>query len=453
MDSRIPAWGRLSRAIVIRVVVFCLLATVVVQLLASTHLYATAMILVGLSVVALYDLTRLVARVEREIGRMLEAAMAASRTDKARANIASAQASFQWMAEQPPGDQLKRERQLQFTEALLDTVSSALFVIREDGTPILANRSARRLAGQAVSSLNQITALGSATANQLQAMQPGARNVAYLADGQPVYVSAAEFSVAGEGRHRLISLQRMAGELDAIEVKAWQDVAAVLTHEMMNSLTPIASLSENLEQLLRAAQRTQSMDPTIIELSGALEAIKRRSQGLMNFVERYRAVSELPRPELQPVDLEQLFAGIYRLMSTLLQEAGIAYDCRVDSSVPLLSADANLLEQAVINLIRNAAEAAADEDAPAVTVTCESHDGELVIAIADNGPGLSEQQRERIFVPFYTTKANSSGIGLSLARQIAFAHRGRIEIHPNPPRGSVFSIVLPEACAPLSAVS
>jgi two-component system, NtrC family, nitrogen regulation sensor histidine kinase NtrY len=450
MDSRIPAWGRLSRAIVVRVILFCLLATVVVQLLASTHLYATAIILGGLSVVAVYDLTRLLGRVQREFGRMLEAATAASRTDKAQASIGSAQASFQWTAEQPPADQLRRERQLQFTEALLDTVSSALFVIREDDTSILANRSARRLAGQAVSSLSQVAALGNATATLMQEMQPGARYVAYLADGQPVYVSAAEFRIAGEGRHRLISLQRMVGELDAIEVKAWQDVAAVLTHEMMNSLTPIASLSENLEELLRDAQRTQSMDPTIIELSGALEAIKRRSHGLMNFVERYRAVSELPRPDLQPVDLKRLVAAIDRLMSTLLQEAGVAYTCRLDASASSILADVSLLEQAVINLIRNAAEAAVDEDAPAVTVTCESHDGEVVIAIADNGPGLSEQQRERIFVPFYTTKPNGSGIGLSLARQIAFAHRGRIDVHPNQPKGSVFSIVLPEARAPLS---
>jgi C4-dicarboxylate-specific signal transduction histidine kinase len=271
--------------------------------------------------------------------------------------------------------------------------------------------------------------------------------VAYLADGQPVYVSATEFRGAGNGKHRLISLQRIAGELDAIEVKAWRDVASVLTHEMMNSLTPIASLSENLEQLLREAQRTKAMDLTIMELSGALEAIKRRSHGLMSFVERYRAVAELPEPDLQPIDLEHWFAAIDRLMSTLLREAGVAYRRRMVPPVPSICADAELLEQAVINLIRNASEAASKADAPAVTVSCEMREGELVIAIADNGPGLNEQQREWIFVPFYTTKPDGSGIGLSLARQIAFAHRGRIEVQSNYPGGSIFSIVLPAPSA------
>jgi nitrogen fixation/metabolism regulation signal transduction histidine kinase len=407
----------------IRVAICFVLAIVVVQLLATTHLYATAIVLVGLCAVAVHDLRRLMERAKREIRNAL------------------AEESIQ----QTP-DRLKSERQLQYTEALLDTVTAALLVIREDGTVVLANRSARRLAGQPVSTLHEIAALGGTTASLLQSMQPGARRVAYLADGQPVYVSATEFRGAGNGgKQRLISLQRIAGELDAVEIKAWQDVASVLTHEMMNSLTPIASLSENLEQLLRDAQQTKSLDPTSIEVSAALEAIKRRSQGLMSFVERYRAVAELPAPDLQPVDLERLFAGVDRLMSPMLREAGVAYQRRSESPAPSILADADLLEQAIINLIRNAAEAAAEADGPAVTVDCELRDGEWVIAVADNGQGLNEQQRERIFVPFYTTKPDGSGIGLSLARQIAFAHRGRIDVEPNDPSGAVFSIVLPVA--------
>lgn len=415
----IPAWGQLSRALVVRAIACCVLATAVIQLLASTHLYATAVLLLGLAAATAYDLKRRIGRAEREVGRLLEGASS-------------------------PPSSFRIEQQLQYVEALLDTVSAALFVIREDGIPVLANRAARRLAGQSVSTLQQVDALGSTTANLLQSMRPGARHVAYLADGQPVYVSAAEFRGADNGKHRLISLQRFAGELDAVEVKAWQDVAAVLAHEMMNSLTPIASLSENLEQLLRDAQRTKATDLTVIELSGALEAIKRRSHGLMSFVERYRAVSELPEPDLQRVDLEQLLAGVDQLMSTMLQEAGVTYRRQVSPPAKII-VDPELIEQAVINLIRNAAEAATDADAPCVTLTCELRDTELVIAVADNGRGLSEQQRDRIFIPFYTTKPDGSGIGLSLARQIAFAHGGRIDYQANPPRGSIFSIVLSEA--------
>ena len=410
----------MRRAAVIRLVVLCVLVAVVLQLLGTTHFYATALIFIGMCAVVVHDLGRLMARAQREI-------MSAHEPVK------------------PSVDQLKREQQLHYTEALLDTVTAALFVLRDDGTATPANRSARRLAVESISTLQQVAALGNTTAALIQAMQPGARRVAHLADGQPVYVSATEFHGIGQSRHRLISLQRITGELDAIELKAWQDVASVLTHEMMNSLTPIASLSENLELLLRDAQRTKALDPNGLELSGALEAIKRRSHGLMSFVERYRAVSELPEPDLQPVDLERLFAGIDRLMSTMLSEAGVTYQRVIVPPMPSLLADPDLLEQAIINLVRNAAEAASDASTPSVTVTCKLQGGELAIAVADNGPGLNEQQRERIFVPFYTTKPDGSGIGLSLARQIAVAHRGRIEVHPNDPRGSVFSIVLPAA--------
>lgn len=423
MDSHIQTWGRLKWAAFIRLVILCGLAAVIVQLLATTHLYATALILAGMCGVVVHDLGRLMSRARRE--------------------LVSTHLPLAREATQPSPDQLKREQQLHYAEALLDTVTAALFVLREDGTATPVNRSARRLAVEPISTLQQVAALGSTTATLIQSLQPGARRVAHLADGQPVYVSASEFYGAGDNKNRLISLQRIAGELDAIELKAWQDVASVLTHEMMNSLTPIASLSENLEQLLRAAQRTKPLDLPGVELSDALEAIKRRSHGLMSFVERYRAVSELPEPNLQPVDLERLFAGIDRLMSTMLSEAGVAYRRSIVSSTPSLLADPELIEQAVINLIRNAAEAAATAEAPVVTVTCTLHDGELAIAVADNGPGLNEQQRERIFVPFYTTKPDGSGIGLSLARQIAVAHRGRIEVQSNEPSGSVFSIVLP----------
>lgn len=439
MDAEIPVWGRLKRAAFIRLVALCGLAAVIVQLLATTHFYATVLLLVGLCAVVVHDLSRLMGRAQREI-------MATHSPLDADSNAESRQAE----ATRRSAEQLKREQQLHYTEALLDTVTAALFVLRNDGTTAPANRSARRLAGQPISTLQQIPALGSATARLIQTMQPGARRVLHLADGQPVYVSATGFHGGDDQQHRLISVQRIAGELDAIELKAWQDVASVLTHEMMNSLTPIASLSENLEQLL--AQRGAATDATDIELSGALEAIKRRSQGLMSFVERYRAVSELPEPELQQIDLERLFAGIDRLLSTMLSEAGVTYRRKIVSPAPALLVDPELLEQAVINLVRNASEAASAADAPSVTVTCNLQDGELTIAVADNGPGLNEQQRERIFVPFYTTKPDGSGIGLSLARQIAVAHRGRIEVHANEPQGAVFSLILPATTSSTAAL-
>ena len=145
----------------------------------------------------------------------------------------------------------ERLRQMEFLLGLLDTVSAALFVVAPDGKVTLVNRAARALAATAVADFQAIPSFGPAVVRSLLALGPGAREVMTLADGQRMLASAARFSAPGHDLHRLISLQRIAGELDAVELKAWQDMANVLAHEMMNSLTPIASLSESLEELLR----------------------------------------------------------------------------------------------------------------------------------------------------------------------------------------------------------
>jgi two-component system, NtrC family, nitrogen regulation sensor histidine kinase NtrY len=225
-------------------------------------------------------------------------------------------------------------------------------------------------------------------------------------------------------------------------VKAWQDMADVLTHEMMNSLTPISSLSESLEALLRESNGARAPGD---EVAGALEAIKRRSRGLMDFVGRYRAVADLPSPQVAPVGLREFMRGIDRLMTPVLRERGIAYRSSVNPEHLTCVADPQLLEQAIINLMRNAADAVAGVDVPRVEITCEPAGERVALVISDNGCGVPDARREQIFVPFFTTKSGGSGIGLNLARQVVLAHNGQIDVRPNVPRGSVFTLTLPSA--------
>jgi signal transduction histidine kinase len=168
----------------------------------------------------------------------------------------------------------------------------------------------------------------------------------------------------------------------------------------------------------------------------------------MSFVDRYRTVAELPSPKRQPVSMERLLSGIDRLLGPVLREKGVDY--RTSISPPDLSTDADpqLLEQAVINLLRNAADAVVGVEQPRIDVTCEARDGQVVLAVADNGAGVAEDRRDQIFVPFFTTKPGGSGIGLNLARHIALGHGGQLELRGNLPRGAVFVLTLPggESC-------
>ena len=413
MDFKLARPRRLALGLTLRAVFVAVLAFTVVHLLASTHFYATMVLLVGIAAVVTFDIVQMIGRAERT-------------TANEEARLADL------------GIAVQRQRQLEYLQTLLDTVAAALFVVNADGRVVLANRAARSLAGASVDRLEEIAALGASGAAQLLALPPGARQVVSLSEGRRVFVHVSQFSVPGQSPQRLISLQRIAGDLDAVELNAWQDMADVLTHEMMNSLTPISSLSESLETLLHAPGGAQTS-----ELAGALEAIKRRSRGLMDFVGRYRAVAELPAPRVEVVHVQTFCRGIDRLFGLVLKEKGIVYRSSVTPADLTCAADPQMLEQAVINLLRNAADAVTGAEQPQIEISCESRDGRVALAIADNGCGIPDARREQIFVPFFTTKTGGSGIGLNLARQVALAHGGQLEVRANSPRGSVFTLTLP----------
>ena len=321
-------------------------------------------------------------------------------------------------------------------------MNAALLVIDAQGCVTYTNRAARVWAREPVQRLDQIAPLGG-DATLLVSMQPGAREIARFADGEPVYVACSRYSAPGLPDQRLIAIQRIAGDLDAVEVKAWTDMARVLAHEMMNSLTPIASLSESLEHLVRTPAGGRELQEQ--EFAAALEAIKRRSVGLMNFVERYRAVAELPEPARQPIPVRDFLAGIEKLMSATFRERRIEFSTRIVPPDLELNVDPELMEQALINLLRNAVDAVAEAASPRVAVEIESCDARVTFDVLDNGRGLPDEVASRVLTPFFTTKPGGSGIGLNVARHVALAHGGQLDVRRGVGGGAVFSLVLPAA--------
>jgi two-component system nitrogen regulation sensor histidine kinase NtrY len=425
-------------AVLLRALLLALLLAALLQLLLHTQFYATALVVVLCGALTITDLALLTAREHRSAERFLDALSASAlETPVQRSAIPdSLRAAYDRTLARLREDRRRQQQQSGYLQTLLDTVPAGLLVLQADGTASFVNRAAYRLLGEPARQLAQLPSLDATAAAQLDGLAPGMHRLVQLASGRRLLASAAQFTTPDGTAQRLLALQRVTGDLDAVEQKAWDDMARVLAHEMMNSLTPIASLSQSLDGLLRAGGRNE-------EVATALETITRRSQALLRFVERYRQVADLPEPQPRAVPLGPLLDGVERLVRPALDERGIALEIHVTPADCAARADPDLLEQALINLLRNAADAAATGPQPRMGIHCLAQNEQCIIEVRDNGPGLDPAQREQIFVPFFTTKPGGSGIGLSLARRVAQAHGGQITVSANEPRGSVFRLTLP----------
>ena len=332
-----------------------------------------------------------------------------------------------------------------FYEAVLDDAPTALLTVDATGKVELANKAARRLLmrhrGVRVEDFREY---GDAFA---KALEGGAVNrprlVPLLSDGVPqtMLVGAAVVHRLG-GLVRVVAVQPIQGELNAIEIAAQSDLIRVLTHEIMNSMTPVTSLAHSAVDLMRGLDTNGK--PEVLDARAAVETLARRADGVMHFVESYRQISRAPQVRARPIDVAAWGAELEALFRAGEGAADVAFSLHLGEDLPGLEADPDLMSQVLINLLRNAAEAARSHgDKPAVSLTfLRTRAGRTQIEVEDNGAGVPDALRQDIFLPFFTTKAKGTGVGLSLARQVVLAHRGSINVSEGRKGGALFRIVI-----------
>ena len=401
------------------------------------RLWATAVVLVAILALAALDLMRSMRSADRTLARFIEGLAAEGYERPApQAGLRETDQAIGRALERLAAARSERQRRIDHLEALTDNVAAALLVLDDAGQVVSANRAARQGLGAGMGPLAAIAELPAATAVRLRSLPAGAREIVRLADGRAMLAQGASFAAEGR-RLTLLSLQSLSGELDAVELKAWQDLVRVLAHEMMNSLTPICALSESLGERLRAPKADR---PAIAH---DLEIIGRRSEGLMHFVDRYRRLTDMPAPEPETIRAAELADRLDRLMRPMMAEAGVDYASVVTPKSLRLTADPELLDQALINLLKNALEAVRGLPGAAVRLGARLDEDRVALVVEDNGPGLPAGDPEAVFVPFFSTKVGGSGVGLTLARQVALAHGGRLEHQGRAGGGAVFRLVLP----------
>lgn len=333
----------------------------------------------------------------------------------------------------------ENEERYQYYETLLDTVDSSLLVIDSRCGIHWMNRAAMQdLCGYRIHSVSELTLLNPDFPAIILSLQPGEIKTVRIHKGdtiQELAVTVTEYATRQGAELRLVNLKNIHAVLEENEMEAWQKLIRVLTHEIMNSIAPIISLSETLSE--RAAQNGMNEKDYGVMLQG-MQTIHRRSKGLLGFVENYRKLSRLSAPVLAPVHIGELLSD----MKKLFPSKNIHYIYKVEDAGTILMLDRSQIEQVLINLLKNAGEACAEQSTPRVVIATHRDQGKhlFFLSVSDNGSGILPEVLDKIFVPFFTTKPAGSGIGLSLCKQIMNLHGGSISVTSEMGKGSCFTL-------------
>lgn len=447
---------------------FRIQATLRVLLLAATMLAAVWLFalttsyvaggLVALLVVAqLSSLVRYVERTNHDLTRLLRSirysdfsqSFTAQGRGKAFEELSEA---FREVMDNFRKARAEKEESYRYLETVMQHIGVGLISFKSDGTVELINTAAKRLLRMPhLKHIGALEMLSPELVETLLRLRSGENALVKVMDEDELLhlaVYATEFRMREE-RYKLVSIQNIQSELEEAEVEAWQKLTRVLTHEIMNSVAPIASLAATANGLLeetRALENGHAPDPaewteTLGDVRGAVRTIERRSQGLLNFVQAYRRLTRVPKPNFEILPVRHLFRDVEELMRPEMAARSIRFVVRVDPETLDLTADPNLIDQVLLNLVKNAMQAV--EGTPSAEVRLEAAigaRGRVVIQVIDNGPGIVEEAMEKIFIPFFTTKKEGSGIGLSLSREIMRQHGGTLTAISRPGLRTVFTL-------------
>ncbi|MDN5211063.1 ATP-binding protein [Fulvivirgaceae bacterium BMA12] len=341
-----------------------------------------------------------------------------------------------------------KELQHQYLLMLIKHINIGIISFDEKGHVLLINNAFKEIVDKPfINNIKVLERVSPVLYHAINDIQPGRQQLVKLALHHKIKefaVEASEFKV-GSSAYKLVSLQNIAHQLDENETMAWQKLIRVLTHEIMNSVTPITSLTDTLHHIVRQKlEKNEVIDALTLEkVNNGLMVINDRSKGLVNFTEAYKNLTRIPAPAFKKVSVSNLQQQLSLLFKPKLAESNINFEVTEVDTTPEILADPELLSQVLINLLKNAMEAVANQKNPLISISTQSHgEKSVVIKVRDNGPGIPPEILENIFIPFFTTKEGGSGIGLSVCRQIIQLHKGVLTVDTKPGVGTVFTIMI-----------
>lgn len=340
----------------------------------------------------------------------------------------------------------EKDSEFLFFKNIVMHVGIGLLVFKEDGKIEIFNSAARRLLKiNKADNIRDLKEVSEVLVSVFTKLKTGGRELTRLKIGEEIVqlsIYAIELTLRGENV-KLISLQNIQSELEEKEMEAWQNLVRVLTHEIMNSVTPISSLAGIVEEELKPYTKEGNGTPLskeqLNDIHLSLQTISKRSDGLIQFVKEFRSLTSIPKPKPVQIEVRNLLEELTMLHRKELSEKNIQLTISVYPEDLTLFADKNMIEQVIINLLKNAIQAFEEPDDRRIELRAFLNDkSRAVIAIKDNGTGIDPEAVEKIFIPFFTTKKTGSGIGLSLSRQIMRQHQGTLTVKSTVGKGTEF---------------
>jgi two-component system, NtrC family, nitrogen regulation sensor histidine kinase NtrY len=339
----------------------------------------------------------------------------------------------------------EKEEHWQYLNTVVQQVRTGILSYDIDGNVQLMNANAKRFMGvTSIKNIKELIQINPKLYHAVNSVETGKSELYKSGNDLYLTIQSTELRIRGVDV-KLITLQNIQPELQKQELDAWQNLTRVLRHEIMNSITPISSLTSTLREILdhdmiRKNSHYELKEEGAEDLREGLSTIENRSKGLIKFIDAYREYTSLPKPKMTTVRIKDLIEKVAQLMKTELKKTKIDFQCEWSSEYLTIQADTEMIEQVLINLLKNAIEALSETENPKLQLIGRYDENAVKIEVIDNGPGIIKEAREHIFVPFYTTKRTGSGIGLSLSRQIMQMHNGSLSVESEPDVRTVFTM-------------
>lgn len=437
-------------ATILRVLVLTGLITIFLLVVLRTSWIVTAVILFFIICIAIYELLRYIEDSNRNFSDFLLSIRSEDFTkqitnDKRGKSFEQLKDAFNTIIEEFHSIRIAKEEQFIFLQAIVSNLNTSIICFDETGTIKLLNDAAKKLFH--IPEIQNTKLLEKINPDLFAYLKNESNEVIEMIinEEQLKLLFRSTHFILQEQAHKLVIITNIKSEIDQAETEAWQQLLQVLTHEIMNSVTPISSLSETIKtEFDKMIEQETFAHNDLNELSQALTVIKNRSEGLISFVHQYKSLINLPEPKLKSVSISHLMDHIKLLTQQYLMGRNIKLVIISALHNITIYADEQMIEQVILNLLYNAADALQNTTSPTITIGCEERKDAIILTVSDNGNGIDKAIEDKIFIPFFTTRVNGTGVGLSLSKQIMRLHKGNISVQTSSKTGTSFSLSFPK---------